>query len=250
MPDLVALYGWPMLALLAAAAAVVGFSKTSFGGAGALAVAAFALAVPARESTATVLILLIVGDVVAVWRYRTVQWSLLRRLLPSVLPGLLLGAVFINLVDDHTMRRAIGVLLLGMVALRVWQRRRPTPPPDTAPRLVRTVSTGVLAGFTTMTANAAAPVMALYFVAARIEKSRFIGTNAWYFLIVNLCKVPLTAGLGLFTPHGLFLDLVLVPAVLLGAALGAWVVGRVSQRSFENVTLAASALAATSLLLR
>lgn len=250
MPDLVALYGWPLLALMAVAAVVVGFSKTSFGGVGALAVAAFALAVPARESTATVLVLLIVGDLVAVCRYRTVKWSLLWRLLPSVLPGLLLGALFINLVDDLVMRRTIGVLLLVMVALQVWRRRRPTPPPDADPHPARTLSTGVMAGFTTMTANAAGPVMALYFLAARIEKSRFIGTNAWYFLIVNLCKVPLTAGLGLFTPHGLFLDLVLVPAVLIGAVLGAWVVGRVSQRGFENVTLAASAIAAASLLLR
>ena len=36
-----------------------------------------------------------------------------------------------------------------------------------------------------MTANAAGPVMALYPLAARIDKIRFIGTNAWFFGIIN-----------------------------------------------------------------
>ena len=92
--------------------------------------------------------------------------------------------------------------------------------------------------------------MALYFLAALIDKARFIGTNAWFFALVNLSKVPLAASLGLFTVEGLVLDLALVPAVLLGAWLGTWVIGRVSQRQFEVVTMAASAISAASLLLR
>ena len=78
MPDLIAVFGWPMLLAMAGAALVIGFSKTSFGGIAAIAVAVFALAMPAKESTATVLLLLLVGDVIAVSRYRTVSWSLSR----------------------------------------------------------------------------------------------------------------------------------------------------------------------------
>ena len=48
-----------------------------------------------------------------------------------------------------------------------------------------------------MTANAAGAVMTLYLSASGIEKRRFIGTNAWFFLIVNLVKVPFSVGLGL-----------------------------------------------------
>jgi hypothetical protein len=60
------------------------------------------------------------------------------------------------------------------------------------------VAAGVAAGFTTMTANAAGAVMTLYLLAMRVEKLRFIGTSAWFFLIVNVSKVPFSAGLGLF----------------------------------------------------
>ena len=50
-------------------------------------------------------------------------------------------------------------------------------------------------GFATMTANAAGAVMTLYLSASGIEKRRFVGTNAWFFLIVNLTKVPFSVGL-------------------------------------------------------
>ncbi|MFP5415433.1 MAG: sulfite exporter TauE/SafE family protein [Actinomycetes bacterium] len=251
MPDLVALYGWPMLLILAAAAVVIGFSKTSFGGIGALSVAVFALAMPAKESTATVLLLLIVGDLVAVARYRHVRWGMLWKLVPSVLPGLLLGAFFMNFVDDVVMRRTIGALLLVMVLLQLWQRRsRDEPNPADPEHWVRASATGAAAGFATMTANAAGPVMALYFLAARIDKARFIGTNAWFFFLINVTKVPLAASIGLFTVDGLFLDLMLVPAVLLGTWIGTWVIKHVSQRQFEVVTMVASAVSAATLLLR
>lgn len=286
MFDLIAVFGWPLLWAMAGASLVIGFSKTSFGGVAAIAVAVFALAMPAKESTATVLLLLLVGDVIAVSRYRTVSWSLLIRLIPSVLPGLALGALFMNLVDDVTMRRTIGGLLLVMVVIQLWQRRpwrpsvaapaRPTsmvpapappttmvpaPPasaaaadrtgePGAPPHWARAIGTGVAAGFATMTANAAGPVMALYFLAARVDKARFIGTNAWFFFLVNLSKTPFTTALGLYSPTNLLLVAALIPAVLAGAALGMWVIGRVTQRQFEIVTIAASALASGALLLR
>lgn len=252
MPDLIALYGWPLLAAMAAASVVIGFSKTSFGGIAAISVAVFALAMPAKESTATVLLLLIVGDLIAIARYRTVSWRLLLRLVPSVIPGLLLGALFMSFVSDLVMRRSIGALLLVMVAIQLWQRRPgATPRTDGGePDWLKASATGTAAGFATMTANAAGPVMALYFLAARIDKVRFIGTNAFFFALINLTKVPLAAGLGLFTPAGLFLDLVMIPAVLLGAWVGTRVVKHVTQRQFELVTIIASAVSAASLLIR
>lgn len=239
-----------MLLALAAASIVIGISKTAFGGIAAISVAVFALAVPARESTATVLLLLILADIVAVSRYRKVSVKLLLRLIPGVLPGLILGAVFIRFVDDSIMKRAIGALLLITVLLQLWRRRHPIEDqPAGPPHWAQAGATGVAAGFTTMTANAAGPVMALYFLAARIDKARFIGTNAWFFFLINLTKVPLAASLNLFTAAGLMLDLVMVPFVLLGTVIGVWLIKQVSQQTFEKVTLVGSAIASLSLLI-
>ena len=50
-----------------------------------------------------------------------------------------------------------------------------------------------------MLANAAGPVMALYLLAVSLPKAEFIGTSAWFFLLINLFKLPFSAQLGLIT---------------------------------------------------
>ncbi len=240
--------------LLVTSALIIGVSKTSVGGIAVLAVAAFATVMPAKESTAAVLLLLIMGDIVAVARYRRVgDWSLLRRLLPSVLPGVAVGALFLHAVDDDTLRLALGIILTVMVALQLVLRVRRGAITD---RRVRTphpaisVAAGGAAGFTTMTANAAGPVMTLYLLAARVDKHAFVGTNAVFFLLVNLAKTPFSAGLGLFPATTLTLTLLLAPFVLAGTWIGTRIVGRVSQETFDRLALAAAALAAGALLVR
>ncbi|WP_040157400.1 sulfite exporter TauE/SafE family protein [Nigerium massiliense] len=246
-------FGWGAIALMALGALLIGIAKTSFGGLGAVAAALFALAMPAKESTAAILLLLLIGDVIGVSLYgRNVQWKLIWRLVPTIIPGLLLGWVFMRLVDDTTMQRTIGVILLVSVLIQVWQRRRRGAEPASSDQTSWPVAagTGVAAGFTTMTANAAGPVMALYFLAVKLDKARFIGTNAVFFFLINLCKVPLQISLGLFTPTVFTLGVTMLPFLLLGAVLGVVAVRRVSQKGFDRIVMAASAISAFSLLIR
>ena len=99
-----------------------------------------------------------------------------------------------------------------------------------------------------MTANAAGPIMALYLQLAKVEKLRFLGTGAWYFFIINVSKVPLSASLGLFTPRVLTTSALLIPVVLVGTAIGIAIIGKVPQRAFDVITLLTSILAAAALL--
>lgn len=244
--------------LLVGAALLIGVAKTSFGGLASLSVAMVALTMPAKESTAAVLLLLITGDIVAVLRYRkAADWKLLRGLIPAVIPGLLLGAWFLSLVDDLVLKRSIGALLLTFVVIqlasKVFARPREAAPhedpADATPHRALTLTAGIAAGFTTMAANAAGPVMALYLQLARVEKLRFLGTGAWYFLIINVAKTPLTASLGLFTPDVLRTAAFLVPVVLLGTLGGIAIIGRVPQRAFDIITLITSIIAAGALII-
>ncbi len=243
------------IALAIAAALVVGMAKTSVAGFGALATAVFALVLPAKESTAAVLLLLIVGDAMAVYHYRrSCDWSLLRRLLPAVLPGIALGALFMSRIDDNAvMRRSLGAILLLMFVLQVVGRVRQPVSGGAAPGDRHTSSgaalgAGVAAGFTTMVANAAGPVMTWYFLAERVDKLRFIGTNAWFFALVNMSKVPFSAALGLFPASTLRLTLMLTPVVLVGTRFGLRIAGRLNQRQFDGAAIGASLVGAALLL--
>lgn len=239
------------LALMALGALIIGYSKTALGGLGVVAVAIFATVLPAKESTAAILTILIVGDVIACWHYRRdPDWGLIRRLLPAVIPGLLLGTLFLRVVDDDTLRRSIGGVLLVLLALQLWVKWRASDATSTAHRHPAAAwGAGSAMGFTTMTANAAGPVMTLYLSAAGIDKRRFVGTSAWFFLIVNLAKVPFSIGLGLMHPVDVTRAIALSPAVLAGGLLGYATVRLISQRTFDVAVLLASALAAAALLL-
>jgi uncharacterized membrane protein YfcA len=117
--------GWE-LGLVGLAALVIGISKTSVGGFAAMAVAVFAT-VHAGEGVdgrgACCCSSRAMSSAVARYR-RSADWGLLRRLLPSVLPGVALGAVFLWAVSDLALRRTIGGLIAAMVLVQVWQRWR------------------------------------------------------------------------------------------------------------------------------
>jgi uncharacterized membrane protein YfcA len=237
--------------LTCASALVVGYSKTALGGLAVIAVAIFASVLPAKESTAAILALLIVGDLVAVWHYRhDADWVLIRRLLPAVLPGLAIGSVFLGVVSDAVLRRSIGAVLLVLLVLQLWVKWRSDGEPSAVhEKRAAAWGAGTAAGFATMTANAAGAVMTLYLSASGIDKRRFVGTNAWFFLIVNLAKVPFSVGLGLMHWRDVGRAGLLAPLVLAGGLLGYATVRRISQRSFDVAVLLASAVAAAALLL-
>ncbi|MDX2646892.1 sulfite exporter TauE/SafE family protein [Streptomyces sp. PA03-1a] len=226
---------------------LVGYSKTGVSGAGTVGVALFALVLPAKLSTGVLLPLLLVGDVVAVAAYRRhADWGRLVRLFPWVVVGVLLGAVVVDRIDDARMRELIGALLLLMLAVHWWSRRR-GPDDSVAQHRAVAAGAGILAGFATMTANAAGPIMALYFLAVGLPMLGFLGTSAWFFLLLNAFKVPFSVALGLITPDTLAFGAMAAPAVLAGAAAGRATISRITPKVFERVTVALTLLAAVRL---
>ncbi|WP_226346822.1 sulfite exporter TauE/SafE family protein [Agilicoccus flavus] len=244
---------WLVLAL---GAAIAGFSKTAIGGAATVAVALFALLLPTRESTGVLLVLLMVGDLIAVWTYRReANWALLGRLVVPVIVGIASGGVFLARVPADRMGPVIGSIVVAMCVIEIVRRARDglrarrsdhgagaaaepsgaASPPAPAPARARAGGAffGSLAGFTTMVANAGGPVMSLYLLRSRLPVTRFVGTFAWFFFSVNLMKLPVSVGLGLVRPTRFGLILSLVPAVVAGAWFGRLLIGRIPRVAFE-----------------
>ncbi|MFF8946848.1 sulfite exporter TauE/SafE family protein [Streptomyces sp. NPDC014864] len=247
--------GWGFAAL-ACAALLVGFSKTAVSGANTVSLAVFAAVLPARASTGVLLPVLIAGDVLAVLTYRRhAHWPTLWRLFPAVAMGVVAGTLFLVWADDGVVRTSIGAILLLMAAVTVWRRRAagreraPDPITSRSGRL-KARSYGVLGGFTTMVANAGGPVMSMYLLSAGFRKYGFLGTSAYFFLVVNVSKVPFSAGLGLIDGRSLLLDAALAVFVVPGALLGTWAVHRINQGLFERLVIAATVVGGVQLLLR
>lgn len=269
LPDAVAMGTTTAWALLIVSALLVGLSKTALPGVTTIAVAMFAQVLPAKESTGVMLLLLLTGDLPAIWAYRRdADATMLKRLVPAVACGVLIGALFLRVASDDLMRRIIGWLLIALIVITLAQRARgrrrggptaraasagaPSGGTGSASRagsspMARMVY-GALAGFSTMVANAGGPVTSLYFLACRYPVKAFLGTTAWFFFLVNLTKLPFSIALGIIHVDALALVAILIPAVLVGALAGRLLADRMPQRVFDPIVMVLTVVAALPLL--
>jgi uncharacterized membrane protein YfcA len=261
VPDL-SVWQWLVLAL---GSMLVGYSKTAINVVASIAVVLFAAVLPARESTGTLLPLLIVGDITAIAVYRRhANWRVIGRLMPWIVVGLISGSVFIAHVDNRSMRMAIGILILVLLITQLWFGRHrigltATGAADFQPDRDGTGVTlrapglsfaaGTTTGFVTMIANASGPIMTLYFLASGLTVIEIVGASAWLFFIINLVKLPFSIGLGLLHPASVLLDLTLLPTLGLGAWIGARTIRRIGRVQFERYVLVLVGISAALLLL-
>ena len=234
-------------ALLALGAVLVGFSKTGISGLGLLFVVIFAQIMPAKQATGIVLPLLCFGDVIAVASYRQhAQWRHLWRLFPWTAAGVIAGYWAMNRIDERQARLLIGGIVLALVVMHLVRRRVHGHEADHGAWFPPVI--GVLAGFTTLVANAAGPLMAVYLLAMRLPKMEYMGTGAVFFMLINLFKVPFMVRLGLINPGSFAVNLWLAPAVVVGALAGRKILPKINQKVFENLALGLSAAAGIKLL--
>jgi uncharacterized membrane protein YfcA len=244
---------WQWL-LAVSGAFLIGLSKTGLVGAGVFSVALFALILPARDSVGVVLPILIAGDIIAVSVYRRhAIWSHLWRLFPWAVLGILVGFFALHRINNQQVEKLIGAILVLLVSIQFWRSRSTTTGEASAELVPHNLwfvaMVGIVAGFTTMAANAAGPIMILYLLAMRLPKMEFIGTGAWYFFLLNLFKLPFSYELGLINTASIPLDLQVAPFAILGALLGRQLISHIDQKLFEMLALGFTLLAGVRMLL-
>ncbi|MDR3707251.1 MAG: sulfite exporter TauE/SafE family protein [Capsulimonadaceae bacterium] len=236
-----------------AGAYLIGLSKTGIAGIGILAVVIFALAFPGKQSPGIVLPILICADVIAVSSYwRHVVWPQLLRLFPWTAVGVVVGYEAMKFVNDHDVSRMIGFIAFGLTLLQIWRKARIAKDPSRADEVPHKVwfalSMGILAGFATMVANGAGPIMVLYLLATGLPKMEFMGTSAIFFFTVNCFKVPFQVALGQISLHTLPMDALLAPLAILGAVSGRLLLPHINQKTFENIAIVLTIVAGLKLI--
>jgi uncharacterized membrane protein YfcA len=205
---------------------------------------------PPRESTGVILPMLITADIFAVRSFHAhAVWKHILRLLPPSIAGVLTGWLFMPHIPDALFGRVLGAVILAMVGMLIVFKISPHFRNLALGSRKVALAAGFGTGLTTMLANAAGPIATLYLLACRLPKMEFVGTAAWFFLIINVFKIPFSASLGLIHSGTLLLNLVTVPAVALGIFSGRWLLGKISQSLFEWLLLAFAALGALRLIL-
>ncbi len=231
------------------AALGVGITKSGLTGVSMVHVLIFASIFDARESTGIVLPMLIFGDAAAMVVYgKHANWTYIRKMLGPTLVGIVIGAIAMQFLSGAAYRPLLGVIILGLVTMQIVRIRYPNATENIPHALWFAWSMGILGGAMTMIANGAGPVFAIYFLAVGLPKMELVGTGAWFFLLMNLLKVPFSWGLGLIKPDTLMLNAMLCPFILLGLWAGVATVRRIPQKQFDLILLAMTAMIAVGFL--
>ncbi len=203
-----------------------------------------------KASTGVLLPMLIAADILAVVYYnRHTQWGYIRKLLPWVIIGVLIGVWVGNDISEVLFKKIMAIIIIVSVIIMFYtEKRQSTNIPKSK---LFSSSLGFLAGFTTMVGNLAGPISNIYFLATRLPKNEFIGTAAWLFFIVNVFKLPFHFLIWkTVTKDTLILNSVLIPVVFLGFFLGAYIVKLISNVNYRRFILIVTALGGLVMLFR
>ena len=213
----------------------IGMSKTGVQGIMLMIVPLMAMAFGAKESTGVILPMLCMADIIAVAYYKRIaDWKVVAKLLPTAILGFFLAIGVDNMIPNGQFRQLMGWTLMLALVVMIWSEIF-----GKENRWMKkwwyAAIFGLLGGFTTMIGNAAGPVMSVYLLSMRKEKMEYIGINAWFFLVVNLLKVPLQAFVwDNITWDSLQLNLVMLPVIGIGSLIGIRVVKLLPEKIFRR----------------
>jgi uncharacterized protein len=238
------------IVIILCVALLTGMAKTGVHGAGMLSVPLLANVFGGQLSSGIMLPMLVLADVFGVWYYhRHASWHHLKILFPWAAVGIVVGTITGTYINDQIFKLMMAITILVSVVIMLWLERLGQP--DKIPKHKSfAIATGIAGGFTSMVGNLAGSVMSVYLLSVRLPKNAFIGTTAWFFLVVNWFKVPFHV----FAWHTIswntvWFDLTLLPLIMLGAWLGIIIVKALSETMYRWFIIVMTLVAAIGMVI-
>ena len=201
---------------------LISLGRGAFGGGLAiLGVPLLALAVDPVTATFMMAPIVSASDPFTVWAFPPRTWSMpdLKWLVPGIVAGLALGAVFVAEVDPRIVALGISIVILWFTA-RYFLRNRSAPMVRTPVNPALALICGGLSGFTTFISHGGNPPIAYYLLPRGLPKTVYAGTMIALFLAANTVKLALYLWLSANDLRVLLMAVALMPAVPLGVWAG------------------------------
>ena len=227
----------------------IGMSKTGVSGANMIAVPILAMTFGGKVSSGLMLPILCIADIFGVLYYnRHTEWTHLKKILPSAAVGVGLGTWIGDYINDDVFISSMGAIIIISLGIMIWMEKYGKQSVPTHPLFA--ISCGILGGVTTMIGNLAGSVMALYLLSMRLPKNNFIGTAAWFFLIINWFKVPFHVfAWKTITIETFLLDALTIPLVAIGAVTGYFIVKKIPEKYYRIFIMIMTGIAAVAMLI-
>ena len=242
------------------ASILVGISKAGFGaGVGILAVPLMTIAISPTRMLGVLLPLLIAGDIFSLLHYpKTQNFRNLSMLIPGCLLGIGIGSLLLKksgllAEGERTLRVFIGVICVVIVLIQLYLQLKVRHKINLVaykPKIWQGVTVRIIAGITSTLAHAAGPIILLFLLPQKLEKRVFMGTALVYFFVGNSAKlIPYIAG-NIITRKTILESVHLIPWVIGGTLLGAWLNKKISGKIFSYIVYGITLLTGIGLLMK
>lgn len=227
---------------------IIGISKSGLGGGlGQLTVPVMTIFISPLEAVAIMLPILCTIDFLNIWGYRK-HWrkDFLLVMIPGAVVGVAIGGLTFKYVDDSYIRLLLGVLSL-FFAFSYFRQKKAVTVEGRRAVLFGTFC-GTLSGFTSTVAHAGGGPIKMFLLPQRLDKRIFVGTQVYFFFLVNQMKIWPYFWLGQFTPESLSFSAMLLPAIPIGMWIGYKLVDIVKPETFYKIVYAVLFLAGCKLI--
>jgi uncharacterized protein len=236
--------------ILIFAALLTGMSKAGVYGLGMIVAPVLASEFGGKASAGLLLPMLSMADIIAVfWYSRHASWPHLRKLFPFAAAGVLIAIWVGEVIDDKMFKSIMAFFILGCIPVMIWRETTKNPQPIKGNWLMGGLF-GVTGGFSTMIGNAAGPIMSLYLLVMQLPKNVLIGTGAWFFLVINLFKIPFHVIVWkTITVETFSINLLMFPVIVLGGVIGILVARVIPEKPFRWFVIGMTVLASVRLVI-
>ena len=182
------------------------------------------------------------------WRF--IAWRHFAIMMVYTLIGVGFGFYFISMLDEHALRRGLGVFLI-LYSIYVLRTGGVPPPLPARWHGALAVITGISGGLcSALFGGGAGPIYVIYFNILRLPREVFRATMTMVLLVSSMLRVGGYADFGFYAGPTLTLLALGLPLIVVGSWLGNHIVSRLNARIFGFCIAGLVLLSGTALLLK
>lgn len=193
--------------------------------------------------------MVLISDIFSITYYkRSADWYILKRSFPGAIFGIVLGAIIGKHLSVPAFKCIVGAIIivsLCFILLNDLKHRQIT---NQSVILVLGLTFAFFTGLASMLGASGGPVILSFLLLLNLPKDKLIGTSAYFFFMVNICKLPMY----FFVWHNIstvtvMSNLVLIPVMALGIFVGLKIVRHFSSKFYRYFIIAISFISAVRL---
>ena len=212
-----------------------GIAKSGLGGSMTLiSIPLMTVVMPLGQALAIVLPILILSDLVAVYKFKkNFDAETLKLLVPGAAIGIFVGSITFMYFSESLLKFIIG--LMGFLFAGHYFLFKTKIIIPLKKSLLKGGVCSVISGFTSFCVHAGGTPLSVYLLPLRMKKEVYVGTRIIFFTCVNLIKFPFYVNLSIVTLNSIIQSLLLFPLALLGIFVGYQILKIIKEDLFYNI---------------